>query len=69
MVNPAYHKFVQDENRMLRERLLSLIKENEDLQCELLDIRDLLTWHEQKALPFKGFGAVVHQSMQEEAHA
>lgn len=68
-MNDSYHQFIKDENRMLRESLLSLLKEKQSLLEDLLEVRDLLVWHEQKALPFKGFGAVVHQSTQEETYS
>jgi hypothetical protein len=68
-MNDSYHQFIKDENKMLRESLLTALKEKQSLLEDLLEVRDLLVWHEQKALPFKGFGAVVHQSTQEEAHA
>lgn len=68
-MNDSYHQFIKDENRMLRESLLTLLQEKQSLQADLLEVRDLLGWYEQKALPFKGFGAVAHQSTQQETYA
>jgi hypothetical protein len=63
MINPAYHQFLVDENRAMRDLLRKLYEERQHMQCELLDLRSLVTWHEQQeALPFRGFGAVPHQS-------
>lgn len=68
-MNDSYHQFIKDENRMLRESLLTALKEKQSLLADLLEVRDLLVWHEQKALPFKGFGAVVRQSTQQETYS
>jgi hypothetical protein len=42
LVNPAYHQFLVDENRMLRNRLLDLQKERHQLEDELFDLRIVL---------------------------
>ena len=40
MINAAYHKFVLDENRILRDWLKELMQERDSLKAELLDVRD-----------------------------
>lgn len=63
-INPAYHQFLRDENRAMRDLLRKLYEERQHLQCELLDLRDLLRFYEQQeALPFRGFGRLPHKSL------
>jgi hypothetical protein len=63
MINQAYHQFLLDENRSLRQVLLKQLKERQHIDSELQDIRDQLRWHEQQeALAFRGIGALAHQS-------
>lgn len=63
MINPAYHQFLIDENRAMRDLLRKLYQERQDMQCELLDLRSLVDWHEQQeSLSLKRFGALAHKS-------
>ena len=58
MINPAFHQFLLDENKALRVLLRKLYEERQHMQCELLDLRDILKDYEyQEARSFRGFGA------------
>ena len=62
-INPAYYKFLLDENRAMRDLLRKLYQERQWMQCELLDLRSLVTWHEQQeARSLKVSGALGDQS-------
>ena len=57
-------QFLVDENKAMRDLLRNLYKERQWMQCELLDLRDLLRFYEQQeALPFRGFGRLPHKSL------
>lgn len=63
MINPAFHQFLLDENRAMRDLLRKLYEERQHMQCELLDLRDLLRWHEQQeARSSRVFPATTHTS-------
>jgi len=68
-INPAYHQFLVDENKAMRDLLRKLYEERQHMQCELLDLRDLLRWHEQQeARPFRGSGVLPHKSTVVKTH-
>lgn len=62
-INPAYHQFLVDENKAMRDLLRKLYAERQHMQCELLDLRGLLLWHEQQeARSLKVSGVLAHKS-------
>lgn len=68
-INAAYHKFLQDENRAMRDLLRKLYQERQWMQCELLDLRDSLrSLERQEALSFKGSGVLTHKSLINHTH-
>ena len=68
-INPAYYKFLLDENRAMRDLLRKLYEERQHMQCELLDLRDLLRFHEQQeAHALKVSGALAHKSISINTH-
>lgn len=68
-INPAYHQFLLDENKAMRDLLRKLYQERQWMQCELLDLRSLVTWHEQQeARSLKVSGALAHKSTTVNAH-
>ena len=68
-INPAYHQFLIDENKAMRDLLRKLYQERQWMQCELLDLRSLVTWHEQqKARSLKVSGALAHKSTSVNTH-
>ena len=40
MINAAYHQFVLDENKFLRNWVRELIQERDSLKADLTDLRD-----------------------------
>jgi hypothetical protein len=69
MINPAYHQFLIDENRSMRDLLRKLYKERQWMECELLDLRSLLRFHEQQeARSLKVSGVLAHQSTTTNTH-
>ena len=69
MINPAYHQFLVDENRAMRDLLRKLYQERQWMQCELLDLRSLLQWHEQQeARSLKVSGVLAHKSTSVNTH-
>lgn len=68
-INPAYHQFLLDENKAMRDLLRKLYQERQWMQCELLDLRSLVTWHEQQeARSLKVSGALAHKSTTVNTH-
>ena len=69
MINPAYHKFVLDENKAMRDLLRKLYKERQWLECELLDLRSSLQSFEQReARSLRGYGELPHKSTSVNTH-
>jgi hypothetical protein len=69
MINPAYHQFLIDENRSMRDLLRKLYKERQWLESELLDLRGLLQFYEQQeARSLKVSGALAHKSTTTNTH-
>lgn len=48
MINPAFHKFLLDENKAMRDLLRNLYAERQSLLSELLDLRGSLSVLEQQ---------------------
>lgn len=48
MINPAFHKFLLDENKAMRDLLRKLYEERQSLLSELLDVRGSLSDLEQQ---------------------
>jgi len=68
-INPAYHQFLVDENKAMRELLRNLYKERQWMQCELLDLRDLLRFYEQQeARSLRVSGVLAHKSTSTNTH-
>ena len=68
-INPAYHQFLVDENRSMRDLLRKLYKERQWLESELLDLRGLLQFYEQQeARSLKVSGVLAHKSTSINTH-
>lgn len=69
MINAAYHQFLIDENKAMRDLLRKLYAERQWFECELLDLRDSLRFYEQQeARSLRGFPRSIHQSSNNNTH-
>ena len=62
-ISPAHHQFLIDENKSMRELLRKLYEERQYMRWQIIDLRGLVEFYEQKeAHALKVSGALGDQS-------